>query len=161
MKTYKGIDYEFKHAIGHRHKIAFYKNGKLVYQTTPLSDADIHPLTLDESAKTLINNLVLKIIEHNKSLNPRRKRKRKNPRFDKPTRASKEKWYAILAYNGTYMLARQVIPFDRKSKATNFARDLVGKLYKGKEVTSVVLEGPFKTMLQASNVVVVLPPPNI
>ncbi len=83
----------------------------------------------------------------------------KNPRFDAPRQARKEKWYAIFAYNGTVLLTRQVVSFNLKSKATNMARDLVGKLFKGKAVTSVVLEGPFKTMMQASKVEAILPPP--
>ena len=83
----------------------------------------------------------------------------KNPRFDAPKKAAIQKWYAILTYNGTQLLARVVTTFDKKSKANNYAKDLIGKTYKGHLVTTVVLEGPFKTMSAANNVQVVLPLP--
>lgn len=86
--------------------------------------------------------------------------KYKNPRFDTPQRKkSKDKWWAIVAYNGTQLLARQVISLATKSRASNFSKDLVGKSYKGKLVTTVVLEGPFPSMMSASNAEVVLPLP--
>lgn len=84
-----------------------------------------------------------------------------NPRFDAPKKAPKAKWYAILAYNGTHLLARVVSSYVRKSQANNAAKDLIGKLYRAKLVTTVVLEGPFKTMTQAQNIQVILPPPTI
>jgi hypothetical protein len=81
-----------------------------------------------------------------------------NPtRFDAPKKPRKEKWYAILAFNGTMLLNRTVTSFSTKSRASNYAKDLIGKLVKARLVTSVVLDGPYKTMLQASTSEVVVP----
>lgn len=89
----------------------------------------------------------------------KRKRKRNAIRFDTPKKPSKEKWWALIAYNGTILLARQIISFSTKGRASNYAKDLIGKTYKGKSVTTVVLEGPFKSMMSASKVEVIMPFP--
>lgn len=73
-------------------------------------------------------------------------------KIDEPRKtAKKEKWWIVKLVDETgFVLKEVIVPFRTKTEIKLYVKSTIGKLYQSRAINSAVVEGPYKTMMEAS-----------